>query len=312
MGALSAGPAESGDKETSYLRVDPLTGTPAVIVKKRQGRPNPRVDLPSSECPFCPGGLEAPEPYVTRWFKNRWPPLPQDRAEIVLFSPEHNESLGSLPHAQMLAVIELWAERTEELGSRQDIEYVLLFENRGAEVGATIPHPHGQVFAFDFVPPVPRSELAHEHCAICEEISAKGEAGASHEGRVVSSVGGWQAWTVWAPTFPFELLIAPEEHAGDIAAARDHDGLADALRAGLGALDGLFGEPMPYMMWCHQKPTDGKSWPTAHVHFHVAPTHRAKGVVRYVAGGELGGGVMFNPVGPDDAAAKLRAAMGPN
>ena len=297
------------DARAAYIREDPLTGTPVVLVRKRQGRPNLRVDLPASECPFCPGGLEAPEPYLVSWFKNRWPPLPDGRAEIVLFSPEHDQSLGSLPHEQMLAVVELWAERTVELGSRDDIAYVLLFENRGAEVGATIPHPHGQVFAFDFVPPVPRSELASENCAICEELSGKGEVGESHRARVVASAGGWQCWAVWAPTFPFELLVAPEDHAGDIAGASGHDGLADVLRAGLGALDGLFGEPMPYMMWCHQRPTDGRPWPAAHVHFHIAPTHRAKGVTRYVASGELGSGVMFNPVDPDEAAVKLRAAL---
>ena len=310
MTTTHKGPAgDEADPKLAYLRLDPLTGTPVVIVKQRQGRPNLRVDLPPEECPFCPGGLEAPEPYIVRWFKNRWPPLPDERAEIVLFSPEHYQSLGSLPHSQMLAVVELWAERTVALGSRPDIDYVLLFENRGAEVGATIPHPHGQIFAFDFVPPVPGSELANDHCAICQELSGKGPAGTSHEKRLVTSAGGWQAWTVWAPTFPFELLVAPEEHAGDLPTAPGHDGLADVLRASLGALDRLFGEPMPYMLWCHQKPTDGGAWPVAHAHFHVAPTHRAKGVTRFVASGELGAGVMFNPVDPDDAASRLRRAL---
>lgn len=292
------------------MRVDPLSGTPVILVRARQERPNLPGTITPAECPFCPGGLEAPEPYTVRWFDNRWPPLPDGRAEIVLFSPEHDQSLGSLPQGQMLAVIELWTERTVALGSRDDVDYVILFENRGAEVGATIPHPHGQIYAFDFVPPVVAGELESGQCAICEELSGKGTAGPSHAGRVVAQSGGWQAWAVWAPSYPFELLFAPEEHAGDLATAQGHEGLAEVLRAGLSALDLLFGEQMPYMLWCHQKPTDGKEWPSAHLHFHVAPTHRAKGVTRYVASGELGTGIMFNPVDPDDAASRLRAALG--
>jgi UDPglucose--hexose-1-phosphate uridylyltransferase len=291
------------------LRFDPLTGTPVLVVRARQSRPNLPRTITRAECPFCPGGLEAPEPYVVRWFDNRWPPLPGGRAEIVLFSPDHDQSLGSLPRSQMLAVIGLWTERTLALGSRDDVDYVIVFENRGAEVGATIPHPHGQIYAFDFVPPAPLSELEGGKCAICDELGGTAPAGPSHAGRVVSASGGWQVWAAWAPSYPFELLVAPEEHAGDLPAARSHDGLAEVLRAGLGALDGLFDEQMPYMMWCHQKPTDGSQWPCAHVHFHVAPTHRAKGVVRYVASGELGTGIMFNPVDPDDAASRLREAL---
>lgn len=294
----------------SDLRIDALSGTPVLLVRDRQDRPNLPRTITRAECPFCPGGLEAPEPYVVRWFENRWPPLPEGRAEIVLFSPDHYQSLGSLPQSQMLAVVGLWLERTLALQSRADVNYVILFENRGAEVGATIPHPHGQIYAFDLVPPVPLSELESGHCAICDELTGKGPAGPSHTGRIVTASRGWQVWAVWAPSYPFELLVAPEEHAGDLPAARGHDGLAEVLRLGLSALDGLFNEQMPYMLWCHQKPTDGKQWPSAHVHFHVAPIHRAKGVTRYVASGELGTGIMFNPVDPDDAASRLRAALG--
>ena len=311
MEAGPGNPPGTPDGPVSEFRLDVLTSTPVVLVRARQGRPNLPRTITKAECPFCPGGLEAPEPYVVRWFKNRWPPLPDGRAEIVLFSPEHDESLGSLPAEQVERVVTLWTERTVSLGSRPDVDYVLLFENRGAEVGATIPHPHGQIFAFTAVPPVPGRELANDHCAICAEMSGKGTAGASHTARIVASSGSWQVWAVWAPSYPFELLAAPAEHLGDLPAAAGQKGLAQVLRAGLGALDGLFGEPMPYMMWCHQKPSDGKRWPSAHVHFHVAPTRRAKGVVRYVASGEIGSGVMFNPVDPEQAAERLRSALPP-
>ncbi len=288
---------------TQAPRFDPLTKIPAVIVRSRQGRPN----LPSAGCPFCPGGLEAPEPYQVRWFKNRWPALPDDRCEVVLFSPEHDQSLGSLSHHQLGLVASLWAERTAVLGARPDVGYVLVFENRGAEVGATIPHPHGQIYAFEQVPPVPLAELAGDSCAICQELQGKGPAGRSHHPRTVASGGGWQAWAAWAPAYPFELLVSPQDHVGDLVEAEGtRDGLAAVLQPALAALDRLFGEPMPYMLWCHQRPTDGRPWPTAHLHLHIAPAHRAKGVARYVAAGELGSGVMFNPIDPEDAAQQLR------
>lgn len=287
----------------AVVRQDPLTQALVVVARSRQDRPN----LPSTGCPFCPGGIEAPEPYRVHWFKNRWPAMPDDRCEVLLFSPEHDQSLGSLELAQLELVTGLWVARSEALGSRDDVGYVLVFENRGPEVGATIAHPHGQIYAFEDVPPVPLRELSTGTCAICDEFSGKEPHGGSHERRLVTASGGWRAWAVWAPSYPFELLIAPENHIGNLAGAGSSiPGLAAVLQKSLGALDKLFDEPMPYMLWCHQRPVATGQWPTAHVHFHVAPTHRAKGVSRFVASGELGSGIMFNPVGPETAAARLR------
>src|SRR5207248_1164569 len=146
-------------------RVDPRSGAPVVITGTRQDRPN----LPAGACPFCPGGLEAPAPYTVRSFVNRWPPLPDGRAEILLYSPRHDASLCSLGVDGARAVVDLWADRTAALGTRDDVAYVLVFENRGAEVGATIPHPHGQLYVFDAVPPVAARELAAGTCPVCAE-----------------------------------------------------------------------------------------------------------------------------------------------
>jgi UDPglucose--hexose-1-phosphate uridylyltransferase len=297
--------SNAGEELTDW-RVDPLSGVPVVIARSRQDRPN----LPLSGCPFCPGGLEAPEPYTVAWFKNRWPPLTDDRCEVVLFSPHHEASLGSLSDAERLEVVRVWTERTEALGSRPDVGYVLIFENRGADVGATIPHPHGQIYAFDEIPPAPLTELEAASCAICEETDGKGPAGPDHSERVVASVGGWSAWARWAPSWPFELLIAPDNHVGDLSGAASWDqGLSSVLGLALSGLDRLFGAPMPYMLWFHQRPSDGGAWPLAHLHLHVAPIWRARGVIRYVASGELGSGVMFNPVDPQEAAQRLRASI---
>ena len=137
------------------LRTDWLTGVRTFVVDSRQDRPN----LPAVGCPFCPGGLEAPETYDVRWFQNRWPAMPDDRCEVVLYTPQHDATFWSLGVEGARRVLDLWAERTAALGARPDVEYVLVFENRGAEVGATITHPHGQIYAFEFVPDLPRRAL---------------------------------------------------------------------------------------------------------------------------------------------------------
>ena len=133
-----------------------------------------------SDCPFCIGGIEAPEPYIVKAFPNRWPALtPGDgvefarlgreltkrapargASEVVLYSPDHNTTFASLGSEQIRRVIDVWAARTEALLSRREIQYVLVFENRGPEVGATISHPHSQIYAFPFVPPVAAMEAA--------------------------------------------------------------------------------------------------------------------------------------------------------
>jgi UDPglucose--hexose-1-phosphate uridylyltransferase len=279
----------------SEVRVDPLTGAPVVIVGPRQDRPN----LPAETCPFCPGGLEAPEPFRVRWFTNRWPPLAAGRAEVVLYTSDHRATFASLGVDGARHVIDLWAERTHVLGSRPDVAYVLVFENRGAEVGATIPHPHGQIYAFAEVPELPRRELVTGRCALCRVDPGE---------QLVARIGDWRAWVPHAATWPYELMVAPVDHLADLPAldGASRDALAAVLVDTLGRLDRLFAAPMPYMLWVHQRPTDGSPWAASHVHVHVAPLYRAAGTPRYVAAGELGSGVYFNPVEPARAADELR------
>lgn len=280
--------------------IDALTGRRVRIVGHRQGRPN----LPSSGCPFCVGGLEAPEPYTTRSFVNRWPPLPDDRAEVLLYSPVHDGSLGTMTDAEVRAVVDLWAERYAALGARDDVAYVLLFENRGRDVGATIDHPHGQVYAYDFVPPAAEAELVVPSCALC--------AGSDDELGVVR-IGSWVARVPALASWPYELLLQPLDHSADLTETSDasRDDLAACLRRVVAALDAHFGGAAPYMLWVHQRPTDGGDWPHAHLHVHIAPVWRSPGTQRFVAAAEVGSEVYFNPVAPRDAAAALRAVIQP-
>ena len=281
----------------SDRRTDPLTGRPTVVVGSRQDRPN----RPAEGCPFCPGGLEAPDDYEVRWFPNRWPALGDGCCEVVLYSPEHGATFGGLGEVRARQVVDLWAERTAALGARPDVEYVLVFENRGAEVGATIPHPHGQIYAFDSVPPEPLRELA-------DGVDA---AGPDDELLVVSRRGTWTAWVPEAAAWPYELRLASTTGAGSLTDDTcDRDGLAALLVDVLARLDQRFDEPMPYMLWVHQRPTGDEPWDGARVHVHIAPLRRAPGTARYVAAGELGSGVYFNPVDPLVAAADLRDLPG--
>jgi UDPglucose--hexose-1-phosphate uridylyltransferase len=285
---------------------DPLSGRQVIVVPDRQTRPN----LPEDGCPFCVGGHEAPAPYDVRWFVNRWPSLDGGRAEVVLFSPDHDASLGTLPVAQIARVIDLWVERTVELGARDDVGYVLIFENRGAEIGATIAHPHGQIYAYHQVPPVPATELARARergsCALCDELGGTHTPGA----RLVAAVGNWRAWVPAASAHPYGMVIAPTPHRGalpDLGVAERTD-LATILGEVLGGLDALFDEETPYMSWIHQRPTDGGDWPWSHLHFEIVPFRRAVDTNRYVAGAELGSGIFINSVAASDAAARLRTA----
>jgi len=274
------------------LRLDVHSGARTYVVGSRQARPN----LPASGCPFCPGGLEAPEPYDVRWFVNRWPAMPDDRCEVVLYTPEHDATFWSLGVAGARRVIDLWAERSAALGARPEIAYVLVFENRGAEVGATIPHPHGQIYAFDFVPDRPLRELE------------RGERFAAAEEQVVARAGDWVAFVPAAAVFPYALTLLPATSVPDLPSLDDRgrDDLAALLVDVLERLDRLFDEQLPYMLWIHQRPFDGGAWPQARLHVEIVSPWRAAGVMRFVAAGELGSGVFFNPVAPEAVARMLR------
>ncbi|MEY2454791.1 MAG: UDPglucose--hexose-phosphate uridylyltransferase [Acidimicrobiaceae bacterium] len=278
------------------IRRDPLTGAVVAVNAERQARPN----QPSEACPFCVGGLEAPDPYSVRSFVNRWPSFADDRCEVVLYTPEHDATFWSLGIGGALAVVDLWTARSAALGARDDVAYVLVFENRGAEVGATIAHPHGQIYSYSEVPPNPLRELSAGTCALCAEQPGD---------RLVSEADGWRAWVPRASVYPYGLVVTPIAHEPDLPALEPSSrrALATVLVDALHRLDALWDRPMPYMLWIHQRPFDGASWPNAHVHIEIAVPQRAPGVMRFIAGGELGSGLYVNPVEPETAAAELRA-----
>jgi len=277
---------------TEDLRIDPHLGTRVHVVGTRQGRPN----LPSSGCPFCVGGVEAPDPYDVLWFPNRWPAMPDERCEVILYTSEHDATFASLGVEGALKVIDLWADRTTELGRRTDVDYVLVFENRGPEIGATITHPHGQIYAFDHVP---ERQLAALRSGWKPEVDP-GE-------RLVTTFDEWTVSVPVASPFPIALSIAPTTQVPDVVS------LSTATRTSLAAvlvdtftrLDALFDRPLPYMMWLNQRPTDGNEWDQAWFNIDIVSPWRAAGVPRFIAAAEVATGEYFNPVVPEHLAAQL-------
>ena len=229
---------------------------------------------------------------------------------MVLYTPEHDATFWSLGAEGARRVVDLWAERTAALGARDDIAYVLVFENRGAEVGATITHPHGQIYAFDFVPELPLREL--------ERGTAFGEP----RERVVATAPGWRAWVPEAPIFPYALVLLPDDDVPDLPSLGDagRDGLAVLLVDVLERLDRLFDAQTPYMLWIHQRPFDGGEWPQARVHVEIVspwrgarPAQARRGrrarLGRVLQSGSAGGGCPGAPRRAAVAHAGVRDAL---
>jgi UDPglucose--hexose-1-phosphate uridylyltransferase len=274
-------------------RIDPFLGTVVHVVTSRQSRPN----LPSTGCPFCVGGLEAPEPYDVKAFPNRWPALGEGMCEVVLYTSRHDATFATLGVPGARKVVDLWADRTAALRHIPGVEFVLVFENRGREVGATIDHPHGQVYAYDHVPSRPRRRLE-------AEWRPDGDPG----DRLVMDLGGWTASTQGVPVHPVSISVAPKHRLDDLPSAGDADRteLAALLVDLMGRLDRLHSRPLPYMMWLYQTPSP---WPGPAPWFNIeiVSPWRAAGVPRHIAAAELACEEYFNPVDPVDIAARLRA-----
>jgi UDPglucose--hexose-1-phosphate uridylyltransferase len=287
-----------GSATPREVRIDPFLGTKVHIVGHRQSRPN----LPIDSCPFCVGGLEAPEPYQVKWFSNRWPAMDGDRCEVVLYSPHHDASLSSLGTDGIAAVIELWTQRTAVNSQRPEVDYVLIFENRGAAVGATISHPHGQIYHYPHLPDRPRRRL-----------EAKWHPDPDAGERLITEHGVWMAWVPAAPVFPCEIAIAPRTQHRSLLdlSVSDRADLAMVLGEVLSRLDAHFGTAAPYMMWLNQQPFSQRDEyrsliDAAWFNIEIVSPWRATGVPRFIAAAEVACEEYFNPVIPEDLAAALR------
>ena len=220
--------------------------------------------------------------------------MPDDRCEVVLYTSEHNSSLAELLVNQVKEIVDLWTLRTSSLMSRHDVQSVLIFENRGREVGATIDHPHCQIYAFDHVPQ-----------RTSQRLSSKWHPDSDLERRI-TEINGWTAWVISAPIYPVSIEIAPLTRVANLSSLTEAERInfAVILKNVLQRLDQLFEDKAPYMMWINQ---DAKNSPESWLNVEVASPWRDKNVSRYIAAAEVATGEFFNPVNPEDLAKRLRS-----
>ena len=231
------------------------------------------------------------------------------RCEVVLYSDRHDASFGSLSPTELGRVLAVWIDRARELWSDPAHAYVCVFENRGAEAGATIAHPHGQIYSLDHVPPFTEAKVAAHRrhreriggCLSCEATTSD-----SRSGRVVSANESFVVAVPFAARWPFEVAVRARRHGlgrlADLAPVEQRD-LALALRDVVRRYDALFDFPLPYLMVAQEAPEDESDW---HFAFELYPLHRAPvGEVR--ASVETGLGLFLNDVAPEDAARRLAA-----
>lgn len=326
----------------SELRYDPLVDEWVVVAAHRQTR----TFLPATdECPLCPSRdgrhTEIPAPdYDVVVFENRFPSLPAarggpavtgdgaafplgdpppasdgGRCEVVCFTSRHDQSFADLPPRRVRTVLDALADRTAALSADPAVAQVFCFENRGVEIGVTLHHPHGQIYAYPFLPPRTRAMLAaaRRHAErtggrnlYADVLAAERAAGV----RVVAENDHWTAYVPAAARWPYEVHVAPRRAVPDLPAltATERDAFCPLYLDLLRRFDGLFdGAPAPYVSAWHQAPTrDGRE--LGYLHLQLFTIRRAPGKLKYLAGSESAMGVFINDIAPEDAAAALRAA----
>ncbi|WP_221352121.1 galactose-1-phosphate uridylyltransferase [Streptomyces beigongshangae] len=310
---------------TSEVRRDPLLGDAVAIASHRQGR---TYHPPAGECPLCPSEgdrlSEIPDSsYDVAVFENRFPSLAGDsgRCEVVCFTSNHDASFADLTEEQAGLVLEAWTDRTAELSHLPAVEQVFCFENRGAEIGVTLGHPHGQIYAYPFTTPrtalMLRSLAAHKEGTGGENLfDAVLERELAGE-RVVLETEHWAAFVPYSAHWPYEVHLYPRRRVPDLLA------LDEAARAEfpqvylelLRRFDRIFGEgepATPYISAWHQAPFgaleefDGVVREDFALHLELFTIRRTSGKLKFLAGSESGMNVFINDVPPESAAQRLR------
>ncbi len=323
----------------NQLRWDPTLGEWVAYATHRQDR----TFLPPAEyCPLCPtkqGGFptEVPrESYDIVVFENKFPsfvpdaPEPEEPGstltpvapgrgvcEVVLYSDEHGATLAGMSEKRIRNLIEVWADRYEELGSFDYVDYVFVFENKGEAIGVTLHHPHGQIYAYPFIPPRPRKELEAARryrdendgrCLHCALLSGEHEDGR----RLLAKGEHFTAFVPFYAHFPYEAHVYARRCTPSIANlfGEERRDLARVLKRLLIGYDALFGFSLPYMMVMHQAPTDGDDHERiAHFHIEFYPPNRTADKLKYLAGSETGAGAYIVDALPEETARTLREAV---
>lgn len=327
-----------------HRRYNPLRGEWVLVSPHRLARPwqGAVATAPATSraqydpaCYLCPGnerasGARNPRYDRTFVFDNDYAALLRDTPQevhenglllaqgeagicrVLCFSPRHDLDIAQMTPQAITAVVDAWAQQYTELGALPGINAVTIFENRGQMMGASNPHPHGQIWAQSTPPDELMKEVAAQRsytartgsCLLCSYVDQELREGE----RIVYASDGAAVivpyWAVW----PFEALVVSRRHVGDIAAldAQERYALAEALSALTTRYDRLFSTSFPYSMGFHQRPADGAAYDEVHAHAHYfPPLLRSATVRKYMVGYEL----LAQPqrdITPEEAARRLR------
>ena len=262
------------------LRYNPLLGDWTMVATQRQNRPN----MPKDGCPFCPGSGKVPEYYDVLKYDNDFPTLmpgpPEPdpvgsnlyktkkaygKCEVVLYSSDHTVTLPQLSVDHLEKLIDLWTERFVALSQYPNHQYVMIFENRGEECGVTMPHPHGQIYAYSWIPLKIRTELENcqtyyanqSTCLICDMNQAE----LDFQKRMIYENEHFLAYIPFFTDYPYGLFIVSKNHKTALSdfTREEKRSLAEMLKKMTGAMDILFDRLFPYMMVIHQRPVNGET-----------------------------------------------------
>jgi UDPglucose--hexose-1-phosphate uridylyltransferase len=319
----------------SELRWHPLLGEWVITATHRQNRtffPPPDYN---PLAPTRPGGFptEIPAPdFDIVVFENKFPslqaepPAPAAEAtplspvapargvcEVVVYAPDAHATLATLPVRKIEHLVEVWTDRYKELGALPFIQFVYIFENKGREIGVTLTHPHGQIYAYPFIPPRLQTEL--DACARHQQatgganlLEAVRDQELANGQRIVLENDHFVAFVPFFARYPYETWVLPKGPRRSLAdfALDEPCALAKLLKALLTKFDNLFGFSLPYVMAMHQAPTDGKDYGHYLWHIEFYPPHRTRDKLKYLAGSEAGAGAFINDTLAEDKADELR------
>lgn len=312
------------------LRYNPLTKDWVMIASHRQNRPQ----MPKDWCPFCPGSGKVPDNFTVYKYDNDFPALSQNppppddvgtdlfktkeaygKCEVILYSPNHTNTLPELSVPHIRELVDLWTERFEELRRDERIKYIFIFENRGDVVGVSMPHPHGQIYGYSYIPKKLEVEIESGleylsktgNCLFCDILKNEVEA----KDRIVFENEDFITFLPFFTDYPYGVYIAAKEHVQNLSQMSDRQktNLAKILKETTGTLDALFDYPFPYMMCMHQDPVNSGDFSDCfHFHIEFFPPMRAADKQKFNASSETGAWAACNPTAPEEKAKELRAA----
>ncbi|MFO7881098.1 MAG: galactose-1-phosphate uridylyltransferase [Kosmotogaceae bacterium] len=308
------------------LRLNPLTGEWVIISSGRSSRPV----LPENACPLCPGVLEVEKDYDLVVFDNRFPsltlnpPHPSEeknnlmkeralgKCEVIMYTSKHDLSVSDMSENQLHKLVEVWCNRYNELSKIPDIKYIYIFENRGKEVGATLSHAHGQLYAFSYIPPRVERKVQqlrgyyyeNGRCSLCKLIEDL------NEDIIIRENESFFSFVPSYARFPYEVHIYPKRHVSSITdltgVEKRHLGnlILDTVRR----YDNLFEEDFPYMMMLFNAPVNTEELYDEWFHFHIefCPPKRSKDKIKWMASVETGSWNFINPADPENIAKQLK------